>query len=196
MELYIARHGETEFNAEGRIQGSGMDSPLTPKGIAQARALGKSLEGITFDAVYSSPLKRATDTVELAFGGRYKPILDARIVEIGLGVTEGMLWYDAAEFYPESANRLSDPVNYVPPPKGEALTDMIVRLSAFLDDVSKTGYKRVFVLCHGYTSRVLQACTMDKSLEAIGKSHAYRNCKVAHYQFKHDKWELVGIKFG
>ena len=193
MELYIARHGETEFNAERRIQGNSKDSPLTQNGIAQAMALGKSLEGISFDSVYSSPLKRATDTVEIAFGGRYKPILDDRLVEIGLGVMEGMLWSDAAEMYPESWGRYLDPVNYIPPPKGECLLDMIARVGAFLDDVGKTGYRRVFVLSHGYTSRVFQACTMDRSLEAIGKAHSYGNCEVAHYRFEHGKWEMVGI---
>ena len=193
MELYIARHGETEFNAEGRIQGSGMDSPLTPKGIEQAKTLGKSLEGLTFDAVYSSPLKRATDTVEIAFAGRYKPILDSRIVEIGMGAMEGMLWEDASEIFPNAWSRLTDPANYTPPPKGETLQDMIARISAFLDDVSKTGHRRVFVLAHGYTLRVLQACTVDKSLAAIKQAHSYGNCEVARYRFEGGKWGLVDI---
>ena len=196
MELYIARHGETEFNIEGRTQGNGMDSPLTPKGVEQAKALGKFLESLNFDAVYSSPLKRATDTVEIAFGGRYKPILDPRIVEIGLGAMEGMLWEDSVEIYPEAAIKLfSDPLNYIPPPRGETLQDMIVRVSTFLDDISKTGHQRVFVLSHGYTLRVFQACTMDKSLAAIGKAHTYRNCEVAHYQFDGGQWGLVDIVY-
>ena len=193
MELYVARHGETESNAEHRVQGSGLDSPLTPAGIAQAVALGKSLEGISFDAVYSSPIKRATDTVEIAFGGKYKPILDPRLVEIGLGAMEGMIWEDAIEIYPEAGIRLfTDPLNYIPPPKGEALQDMINRISAFLDDIGKTGYKRVFVLAHGYVLRVFEACALDKSPATIGKSaRSYKNCEMVRYQYKHGKWEML-----
>lgn len=196
MQLYIARHGETEFNTEGRLQGSSQDSPLTAAGIAQAKALGKSLKGIAFDAVYSSPLKRATDTVEIAFNGRIKPILDKRLVEIGLGNAEGMLWDDAAEIYPETIYLFPNPPKYIPPPKGEPLADMINRISAFLDDISKTGHQNVFVLTHSYTLRVFQACTTDKSLDAIGKARSYKNCEVAHYQYNQGKWEFRGIKPG
>ena len=194
MQLYIARHGETEFNLEGRIQGSGMDSPLTTKGIVQAKALGKSLAGINFDAVYSSPLKRATDTVEIAFAGRYKPILDKRLVEIGLGAMEGMLWIDAAELYPAASSRLSDPVNYIAPTNGETMYDIINRVSAFMDDISKTSHKNVFVLTHGYTARVFQACATGKSLLAVQLANTYRNCEVAHYQNKNNTWNFTGIK--
>jgi len=193
MELYIARHGETEYNAAHRIQGNGIDSPLTGNGIAQAITLGKSLEGIAFDAVYSSPLKRATDTVKHAFNNKYTPILDERIIEIGLGVMEGMYWTDAAKDFPEAANRLSDPVNYVPPPNGEALTDMLIRVSEFMDDVAKAGHQKVFVLSHGYTCRVFQACTLGKTLEAIEQAQEYGNCQIARYHFKDDNWEFVNI---
>jgi len=195
MQLRIARHGETEYNTKGIIQGGNLDSPLTAKGIAQAKDLGKSLEGITFDAVYSSPQKRATDTVEIAFGGRYKPITDPRIVEVGVGAAEGMPWDDLAEAFPESAYWLSDPVNFPPPPKGESMTDMMDRVSAFMDDVSKAGHQNVFVLAHGYVLRVFQACTMGKTVEAVKQSRSYQNCEVAHYQFKDNKWELISIKF-
>jgi len=190
MELYVARHGETEFNVERRLQGSGQDSPLTPNGIEQAKALGNALEGITFDAVYSSPIKRATDTVSLAFGDKYKPILDPRLVEVGLGKAEGMLIEDILEIYGNAATSLfNDPVNYTPPPQGEPLTTMIERISAFLDDLAKTSHKRVFVLTHGYSLRVFQACVMDKTVAAIGNTRAYNNCEVVHYLYTQDKWE-------
>ena len=191
MELYLARHGETDYNAEYRYQGNGQYSTLTPTGIKQAKALGKTLEHINFDAVYVSPLKRATDTVELVFGSKYQPILDPRLVEIGLGAMEGMLWDDATKIYPEAATKLfTDTENYTPPPEGEALPDMINRISSFMDDVAKTGHKKVFVLAHGYVMRVFYACTVDKSLETILKSRSYNNCEIARYTYNHNKWGI------
>ena len=56
MDLFLARHGETVSNAVGRALGGGGDSPLTANGVRQAEEMGKLLAGITFDAVYSSPL--------------------------------------------------------------------------------------------------------------------------------------------
>ncbi|MCL2528403.1 MAG: DUF4173 domain-containing protein [Defluviitaleaceae bacterium] len=193
MELYVARHGQTQFNAEGRYQGGGQDSPLTPEGITQAQNLGKTLVGLHFDAVYSSPLGRASTTAETALGENNKIIHDPRLVEVGLGVMEGMLWEDAAEYYPKSAPLLSDPVNYIPPPKGEALPDMINRVSSFLDDVVKAGHNRAFVLTHGYTMRVIHACTMDKTVESIGKTPLYSNCEVVRYKFEDGKWIFMGV---
>jgi len=191
MELYIARHGETEYNAASRIQGSGIDSPLTPTGILQAKALGSSLEGVHFNAVYSSPLKRATDTVMHAFNGQHTPITDARIIEIGLGAMEGMYWSDASNKYPYAATRLNDPVNYIPPPSGETLTDMITRVSSFMNHISMAGHERVFVLSHGYTCRIFQACVRGGTLEDIGQAQSYGNCEVSCYKFINGIWSQI-----
>ena len=190
MELYIARHDETEFNAQRRYQGGGQDSPLTANGRTQAKALGETLAGIEFDAVYSSPLKRAVDTVEIAFEGRYKPILDSRLVEIGMGVVEGMYWEEVEAAYPDC--RIFDPVNHVPPPQGENLVDMIARIGSFMDDISKAGHQKVFVLAHGYVLRVFEACVMDRTVEAIAKARAYGNCEVARYMVKDGVWAGKG----
>ena len=190
MDLYIARHGETEFNVEHRVQGSGKDAPLTLYGIEQAKALGKSLEGISFDAVFSSPQKRAVDTVEIAFAGKYKPVLDERLVEIGLGVIEGMIWAEVMAAYPD-CGFLSDPSSYNPPPKGESLTDMIKRVNDFMEDIKKLDYEKVFVMAHGYVLRVFYACAIDKSISAIGKAPHYKNCEIVHYLYENDKWELL-----
>jgi len=55
MKIYLTRHGETEWNLEGRLQGS-LDAKLTQKGIEEATMLGESLKGVEFDMIFSSPL--------------------------------------------------------------------------------------------------------------------------------------------
>jgi broad specificity phosphatase PhoE len=62
--LYIVRHGQTEWNKEGRMQGH-MDSPLTAEGLEQAKLLGKRLKNVEFDAAFSSDLLRARRTAEI-----------------------------------------------------------------------------------------------------------------------------------
>src|SRR5439155_276621 len=64
LEIYLARHGETEWSLSGRHTGT-TDLPLTPRGEDKARALRQRLSGIQFDAVYSSPMQRAWRTAEL-----------------------------------------------------------------------------------------------------------------------------------
>ena len=67
--LLIVRHGETEWNAVGRIQGH-TDIGLSEKGAEQALALGERLDGLSIDAAYSSDLKRSSETAKIALGGR------------------------------------------------------------------------------------------------------------------------------
>ena len=71
--LLITRHGETEWNAAGRIQGH-TDIGLSSIGAAQARSLGERLSGLSIDAAYSSDLKRTSETAKLALRER-RPVL-------------------------------------------------------------------------------------------------------------------------
>ena len=197
MELYIARHGETESNAAGRMQGGGVDTPLTPKGIAQAKALGETITGIDFDAIYSSPLKRAMDTARIAFNDEAlfdnQGMTDKRLAEIGLGGAEGMVWdEEAAEVFPDAfPNLFIDPVSYIPPTHGESLHDMIARIDSFLQELACKPYKRVFVLAHGYVLKVVYACTVDKSLAAIKDTPRYDNCQLVRYTHNGINWEPI-----
>lgn len=89
LKLYITRHGETEWNVEGRMQGW-KNSNLTAKGIKNAEALGKRLESEEFKAIYSSSSQRAIHTAELIRGGRKIDIItDENLREINVGEWEG-----------------------------------------------------------------------------------------------------------
>lgn len=65
MKLYFVRHGKTEWNLEGRFQGSKGDSPLLDSSIEETKALGQYLKDIPFDAIYSSDLKRAQRSAQI-----------------------------------------------------------------------------------------------------------------------------------
>ena len=189
MELYAARHGQTQSSVENRVMGGGGDSPLTAKGIEQATKLGELLKDIGFDAVYSSPLNRAIDTVKIALGDKYQIYIDERLTGIGMGDMEGMTWDEAEKIFPQSANFLvSEPVLYTPPPNGEHLSDMIKRVDSFLADIVKIDYNKIFILTHGYVLSALHSCVTDKSISAIGKVPICPNCDLVHYIYNYGKW--------
>jgi broad specificity phosphatase PhoE len=102
--ILLARHGETDWNAEGRVQGH-TDRPLNETGIEQAHALAEELAGERIDAVYASDLSRALDTARAVAEPRglsVTPLIGLR--ERNFGTWEGMLDEEIRERFPEADN--------------------------------------------------------------------------------------------
>ncbi len=148
--LYILRHGETVWNAEGRLQGR-YDSPLTERGIAQAHAQRKILDGLDLDGftAFSSPQGRAFQTAAIALGGRVSDIrTDDRLSEIGLGAFAG---HDRAALIAQE--QVSDGFAlYERAPEGEGFAALQARCEQFL--MNLTG--PAILVTHGITSRMLR----------------------------------------
>lgn len=105
--VILVRHGESTFNVEGRVQGHLDKSSLTEQGLADARRVGETLNGITFDAIYSSPLQRARQTAaticDALAGQTSVPSIQVedKLIEIGLPLWEGMLFEQVKTDFPE-----------------------------------------------------------------------------------------------
>src|SRR6266481_4699573 len=103
--LCLVRHGETAWNAEGRVQGQ-LDVPLSATGLAQARALAGVLGKEDFAAIYSSDLGRARQTAQpTADILKEQIVLDERLRERHYGVFQGMTYAEAKEHIPEGYER-------------------------------------------------------------------------------------------
>ncbi|MGF2616550.1 histidine phosphatase family protein [Rossellomorea vietnamensis] len=85
--IYVVRHGETDWNREGRLQGRDGRS-LNSRGLVQAKELNSVLASIKFDYVYSSPQERAVQTAEIAAG--VTPVIDERLNVFDLGEADGL----------------------------------------------------------------------------------------------------------
>jgi probable phosphoglycerate mutase len=148
--LILIRHGETAWNAEGRMQGH-EDVPLNRVGCAQAAALGARFAGETVHAVYSSDLARALQTAQRITAVTGHPVLrDARLRERNLGVLQGVLRDCAHETVGEvyASYRGSDP-DYVIP-RGESTRQFAARVLACMGELLErhTG-ETVVVVSHG-----------------------------------------------
>lgn len=114
--LLLIRHGETDWNVEGRYQGQ-TDVPLNARGREQAQALAAAVASIPIAAVYSSDLQRALDTAKVVAERTRAPIeIDARLREINQGEWEGLMGAEVRERWPElTALRRKDPEAFAPP---------------------------------------------------------------------------------
>ena len=154
-EIWLARHGETDANAEGRVQGS-IDEPLNDRGREQARALAEEARALGLKALYTSQLRRARETAEIVGAAvGLEPQADERFAESWRGEWEGRLIADIRRADPGAwAGSLSiDPAgDGFRFPGGESLEEHAARVEAALADVA-SGPLPALVVCHGGTIR-------------------------------------------
>jgi probable phosphoglycerate mutase len=169
-ELWLIRHGETEWNAQKRFQGH-LDVPLSPVGIGQAFRLAQRLarSHLAFDGLYASDLRRARETAEplaavLGLTLKTTPLLR----EIDVGALAGLNREEAEALYPEFVrSALKDPW-HTPRPGGESMADLTRRLVAFLETLSPGRY---LLITHGGIIRAALKLALDLEGEAWRRFH-------------------------
>lgn len=149
-EFIVVRHGETAWNAEGRIQGH-LDSPLNEEGLAQALLVGECLAKERFDAFYASDLARTCQTAQpLADRTGMQPRLSPQLRERHLGIFQGFTGRECQEKFPEDYGRFQarDPDHVVP--TGESIRQLYQRIDAFFEHLAATHPgQRLVVVTHG-----------------------------------------------
>ncbi|PRQ04253.1 Phosphoserine phosphatase 1 [Enhygromyxa salina] len=132
-ELVLVRHGETVGQSSIRLYGA-TDVALAPEGEAQVRAAGRALAGQRFDAVFTSPLRRAHRSAELVLAAIEHPKIEIEIVEafreIDFGAWEGWTWAEVKARDPEGHARWTEAAPGFRFPDGEAREAFIARVQA------------------------------------------------------------------
>jgi len=167
--LCLVRHGQTDWNLEGRYQGQG-DVPLNEVGRVQARALARQLQSQPFTAMYASDLKRAKETAEIISTYVNLPItLEPRLREIDQGEWEGQLVEVIKARYTELwRDREGDPAS-VRAPSGETVGEVAYRVQAVLNDIAGLHTNAtVLIVSHG-----LAIATVICSVRGISIGQAY-----------------------
>ena len=149
MILYCIRHGQTTYNASGRVQGQ-VDVPLSDLGQMQAEALREALEWLPIDAIYSSPLRRAVDTARpLADRLRLQIQTDPRLMEIHAGVFQNQSRDALETLYPEEFARWRSGDDGYRIPGGELRRDLTCRGMDAFRAIRCSGHAQAVVVTHG-----------------------------------------------
>ncbi|MFT6936378.1 MAG: putative phosphoglycerate mutase [Saprospiraceae bacterium] len=167
-ELYIIRHGETDFNRQGIVQGSGVNSSLNENGKLQALHFFNKYKDVEFDYVYSSTLKRTHETVQHFINKGITWRVRAEIREISWGIHEGQ------KGTKESIQRYKNLIEYWNDGNfdarlegGESAAEMVVRLNHFLEELKRTDFKRALICSHGRTLRCLMCLINNDHLREM-----------------------------
>lgn len=149
-EITIVRHGETDWNRMGRLQGH-LQIGLNQRGQEQAEAVAECLAEERFDAIFSSDLQRALDTAEaIAARNQHRVIPDARLREWHLGILTGLTLHKAELLHPRAYAIYRDNIPDPPIPQGESLRQRHQRVTEAMSEFAQRhAGGRVLVVTHG-----------------------------------------------
>lgn len=174
-EIYIVRHGETEWAREGKHTGL-TDIPLTEKGESQAAFLGRRLEKVRFDHVFSSPLKRARETCSIC---GLNPVIDNALLEWDYGAYEGLTSDTIHETNPEW-NIFTHGA-----PAGETVETVSKRAEKFIKKLEGLEGK-IALFSSGHISRALLTRWLELPLEN-GRRFLLSTASLSILSYEHGK---------
>ena len=173
MNIFIVRHGQTDYNINGRYGGR-IDVPLNETGINEAIILKEKLAGIKFDKVYSSPLVRAYKTARIITDEEI--VTDERIIERSNGDLEGRL-----------KSEIKDKPDFNDPDETryniENIVDFRDRINSFLDDiVDEKSDENILIVTHAGVGIYARVYFEGEPVDEDYMSYKLDNCEVKVYR--------------
>ena len=183
MKLYFVRHGRTEWNEEGRIQGANGDSPLLESSIKQLEALGQHLSRTYFDAAYSSDLPRAVHTAQILLKQNQHPITLQEVPalrEWRLGRLEGRKIMELKALYPEEMRAFRHNLSQFHHNlfDAESLSDTTKRTCDFVKSLKGKELDTVLIVGHGANLTASIRTLLGNKPEELRKNGGLDNASV------------------
>ena len=180
--IYLLRHGQTNYNHEGRMQGQ-LESVLTPLGEAQVQAMADvlltQLQNPSDWRILASPLKRTRQSAAIVGSTLGLPVeIEPALVEVGVGAWEGQLYADLRISHPEAFAR---PDWYFQGPGGERFDDLTARIDPWFAGPTPEPERRLIVVCHGVSGSFVRRAYLglapqDTVTQDMPQDAIYRLC--------------------
>ena len=170
IKIYIARHGETTWNVEGRIQGRS-DPGLSPKGHDQSLALLEQIKGKPISAIYTSTLQRSILTAQPIAKYFNLPIQkQSELDEIAFGILEGKLLHSFDEELKAEWDRFKDNRFTYRIPEAENYSDVANRVKPFVERLLRNHKgQEILIVGHRVVNRLLIGTLLECPLENVQK---------------------------
>lgn len=191
MRIYFVRHGETDYNKQQIVQGSGIDSSLNDMGRSQASALFEKYKEVPFDLVFTSALQRTQQTAQHFIDKPIPHISTPDLNEINWGVHEGQ------KSTPFMINAYKDLINKwgandfdARLEEGESANELQTRLNRFLNQLKERKENTVLVFTHGRTLRCIMCLIEGKHLREM-ENYQHHNTGVFLVNYEDGQYEVL-----
>ncbi|GLZ34053.1 phosphoglycerate mutase [Lentzea sp. NBRC 105346] len=193
--LVLWRHGETEYNATGRMQGH-LDSALTETGFNQARFAVPVLTGFGAEIVVASDLRRARDTATVFTSTVDVPLrIDERLRETHLGKWQGLTLDEVEREWPgQVAIWRSDPT--FTPPDGESRVDVAKRALEVVEEIDSEFSGTAMLCAHGGLISALTGRILDLPVDTWSQLAGISNCHWTVFTRRAGRWRLSSYNAG
>ncbi|GAA5109570.1 histidine phosphatase family protein [Haloechinothrix salitolerans] len=193
--IILWRHGETSYNASGRMQGH-IDTELTEIGWNQARFAVPALARFAPDLVVASDLRRATDTATVFTEGMGVPLrVDKRLRETCLGQWQGLTGAEVDERWPGYRRRWRADATWAPP-GGESRVEVADRAFEMVEDLEREDLDTVLLAAHGGLIVALTARLLDLPVEHWTLLGGIGNCHWVELGRAEGRWRLHAYNAG
>lgn len=191
-KLYITRHGQTEWNLEGRIQGQ-KDSNLTELGEKQATWLGERLKDTEIDVIISSSNGRAMRTAELIRGNRDIEILtNDNLMEMNIGDWEGQLHLEIEQHSPDEQKNFWNFPHLYKPNGGETFEQVFNRVSNEIEKVIlEHEGKNMLIVTHAIVLKSLITYFENKEIKDLWTGKFMHSTCLNIVEIKNDSREFI-----
>jgi len=189
-EIILARHGETEWNV-GEIFRGRIDIELNETGIKQAQLLAEYLSGVKIEAIYSSPLKRASTTAEMIANYHQLDVeIAPGLIDLNYGKWQGLPHQEVKDKYKKLYTEWINSPHQITIPEGESLNDVRQRAISVVDEVTAKYDGTVVLVSHRVVNKVL-IC----ALLGLDNSHFWNirqdTCGITTFIYENERFTLT-----
>ncbi len=165
-KLFLVRHGQTDWNKDHKVMGI-TDVSLNEIGEQEAENVGANLTNQNIDIIFTSPLKRALETLEII--SKYvkceKVEISDLLLERNFGYLTGKSWDEIETIIP-NAREIDCKQKYdYTPYGGENAEQVKCRVRKFISELKERGYKKVLVVCHGGIIRMIESLRVEPRID-------------------------------
>lgn len=182
--IYVIRHGETDFNKNGKYLGR-TDISLNTVGMAQAKQLAEKAGNLNIEVIFCSPLNRALETAEFIKPNHACEIItDNHFIERSVGIYEGLTKEEAKKEYPELYIRNITRIFNDAPPKGETINQVKERVFSGLDEIRKqNNYSKIMIVTHGFVAKIINKYFNPNISDQDFFDFTLENAEIKRYTF-------------